>query len=774
MTPEQFKRKLTAILSADVKGYSRLMGEDEEWTVRTLNAYKEVMTGLIQHYCGRVVDAPGDNLLAEFGSVVEAVECAVEIQEELKVRNADLPENRRMEFRIGVNLGDVIEDREQILGDGVNIAARLEGLSEAGGICISGTAFDQVENKLKLGYEYLGEQTVKNIEKPVRVYRVLLEPGVSIPRVAAERKVQPRQWQRLALLLGIILIVMVAAVAVWRLYVSPTSHSREVASKEKMAFPLPDKPSIAVLPFVNMSDDASQEYFSDGMTEDLITDLSKLSGLLVIARNSTFTYKGKPVKIKQVAEELGVRYVLEGSVRKAGDEVRINAQLIDAVRGHHLWAERYDGKIEKIFALQDQITKKIVSALKVKLTGGEKDLGGQRGTDNVAAYDEFLKGWGYYLSFTPEDFAKAASSFRKAIELDPNYWRAYAALALVHWTAYEQPALLRGLEIVAEEAHLRSREYLQKGMRQPTSIAYNVSSQMYLWRRQHSEAISELERGLSLDPNDPSCLQSMAWTLSMAGRPKEAIEYVNRGMRLDPQNPSGYLALLGMAHFCMGELAEAGRLTEDALRLNPKNLGMGVQLAAFYGLLGRDQEARETLANVRKKLRIAPLDVSMWGYPFQDRAVADRYAEGLLKAGVSSQLPGSPLTGTTGGEGLLKTGDSGQPFGYLPAFKGNQLTGEQIKALLSGSTITGIYYGVRWWIEWKKNGECTWHGVITSDSDRGNSRIEGDMICTKYQKNWWGLEDCATVFRNPSGTPEIKDEYFFVHDIGFRTFSPVR
>ena len=315
MAQEEVKRKLTAILSADVKGYSRLMGEDEVGTIHILNTYKEVMVNFIQQHHGRVVDAPGDNLLAEFASVVDAIQCSVEIQKELKVRNGDLPENRRMEFRIGVNLGDVVEDGEQILGDGVNIAARLESLSEAGGICISGTAFDQVGNKLELGYEYLGEQTVKNIEKPVRVYRVLMEPEAA-GKVIGEKKAKPRQRQRQKLVFsfGVILIAVVAAVAVWRLYLRPTS--KEVASKEKMAFPLPDKPSIAVLPFVNMSEDPKQEYFSDGMTEDVITDLSKISGLLVIARNSTFTYKGKAVKVKQVAEELGVRYVLEGSVRR--------------------------------------------------------------------------------------------------------------------------------------------------------------------------------------------------------------------------------------------------------------------------------------------------------------------------------------------------------------------------------------------------------------------------------------------------------------------------
>jgi TolB-like protein/lipoprotein NlpI len=686
--------------------------------------------------------------------VVDAVECAVEIQKELKIRNADLLENRRMEFRIGVNLGDVVEDGEQILGDGVNIAARLESLSEAGGICISGTAFDQVENKLKLGYKYLGEQTVKNIEKPVRVYRVLMEPEAA-GKVIGEKKAKSGQWQRVALSLGVVLIVIVAAVAVWHLYLRSTPPPREVASKEKMAFPLPDKPSIAVLPFVNMSDDAKQEYFSEGLTEDLITDLSKLSGLLVIARNSTFTYKGKPVKVKQVAEELGVRYVLEGSVRRAGDEVRINAQLIDAMTGHHLWAERYDGKIEKIFAFQDQITKKIVSALAVKLTGGEQTLLVQRGTDNVAAHDEFLKGWGHYLWLTPVDFMKAVASFKKAIELDPNYGRAYAALALVCWTGTADMALLQGLAISWQEARLRSREYLHKAMKQPTSIAYNVSSQMYLYRRQHKEAISELERALTLDPNDPSCHQSMGFALSMAGRPKEAIEYINKGMRLDPHNPSRYLALLGMAHFCMGELQEAAALSEKALRLNPENVGIGVQLAAFYGLLGRDQEARAALEAVRKKmtLRNDRLEWIMFGYPFSDRAVADRYVKGLLKAGVLSR-----------------------PYGYFPAFKENQLTGEEIRALLFGSTITQISImestDIKFEIDFKKNGEFTCHGAMSSDN--GKSRIEGNMICTQCQKRWWGLEHCATVFRNPSGRPESKDEYFFGGDIGFLTFSPVQ
>jgi adenylate cyclase len=322
------------------------MGEDEKGTVRTLNAYKEIMTGLIQHHRGRVVDAPGDNVLAEFGSVVDAVECAVEIQKELKTRNTELPENRRMEFRIGVNLGDVIKDGEQILGDGVNIAARLESLADAGGICISGTAFDQVEGKTGLEFQYLGERSVKNIKKPVRTYRVRMERGV------------------------------------------PDGATRQEVI-------LPDKPSIAVLPFVNMSDDPKQEYFSDGITEEIITWLSKIPRLFVTARNSTFTFKGHPVKVREVGQELGVRYVLEGSVRKSGDRVRVTAQLIDVHTEQHVWADRYDRELKDVFAIQDEITMNIIVALQVELTEGDQARLRARGTCNLEAYLKLLQAMDY-------------------------------------------------------------------------------------------------------------------------------------------------------------------------------------------------------------------------------------------------------------------------------------------------------------------------------------------------------------------------------------------
>jgi adenylate cyclase len=416
MNAKNFKRKLTAVFSADVAGYSRLMGEDEAATVKTLEDYKQVMFSLIKQHRGRVIDSPGDNLLAEFASVVDAVQCGVAVQKELQARNADMLESRKMQFRIGINLGDVIEEGYRIYGDGVNIAARLEALAEPGGICISKTAFDYIESKLPLGYQFLGQQTVKNIAKPIGAYKVLMETRV-LPMEEKRRAKEVPFWQHKPILASALaFLVVIIGVTFWNFYWP--APKIEPASKEKITFPNPDKPSIAILPFVNMSDDPQQGYFSAGMTEDLITDLSKISGLFVIARNSTFVYKGKRVNVQQVSRELGVKYMLEGSVRRAGDQVRINAQLVDATPGQHLWAERYDSIVRDIFSFQDRINQKIVAALVVKLTVGEKTQLSDKGTSDWAAYEEFLKGREHYLRNTKDGSAKAEVCFKKAIELD--------------------------------------------------------------------------------------------------------------------------------------------------------------------------------------------------------------------------------------------------------------------------------------------------------------------------------------------------------------------
>jgi len=748
MAEKGFKRKLTAILSADVEGYSRLMGQNEETTVLTLTAYREVLTTLIQQHNGKVLDSPGDNLLAEFASVVDAVQCAVAVQKEIKARNDELPENRRMQFRIGINLGDVIQEEERIYGDGVNIAARLEGLSEPGGICISKTAFDHIESKLPYGYEFLGDQTVKNIAKPVGAYRVLMEPRVTVAETPEEEK--PKPMRRKPLMIGAMVILAVAiALVIWQFYIRRPSV--EPASVEKMAHPLPDKPSIAVLPFNNLSDDPAQEYFCDGMTEDLITDLSKISGIFVIARNSTFAYKGKLTKIRQVAEELGVRYVLEGSVRKSDKQIRINAQLIDAVTGHHLWADRYDGNLENVFALQDKVTQKIIGSLAVKLTPNEKQHLARKDTDNLEAYDTFLKGWEHCLRLTPADFAKAVPYFEKAIEVDPNYGRAYAAMALIYWTASLNFKWEPTLGVTVEECYLSAPKYLAMAMKNPTSLAHQVNADMMLHKWLHGKATFEAERAIELDPNDARAQFMMGKALIFDGRSEEGVELIRKAMRLDPLYPAEPLCYLGLAHFCMGQLEEAVSLIERGLKHNPEIYSFNLPLAAASIHLGLTKKAQQAIFTwMRGHQYYYDLRKEMFFYPFKDLKVVEQLVEGLIKAGW--KWPS-------------------ETTGYYKISEENRLAGEQIKSLVFGRKMAGTQ-GL---IERTKDGiaycrQCfskiqTGFAAPTF-TDIGKSWIEDDMLCDQWQTRFQGQKICYPVFRNPEGKPENLDEYFSIPGLG--------
>jgi len=627
MTTQEVKRKLTAILSADVKGYSRLMSEDEVGTIHTLNAYKEVMTSLIQQHHGRVVDAPGDNVLAEFVSVVDAVQCAVEIQKELKTRNAELPENRRMEFRIGVNLGDVVEDGEQILGDGVNIAARLESLSEAGGICISGTAFDHVKNKLNLGYKYLGEQTVKNILEPVRVYQVLTEPEAA-GKVIGEKKISPRRWQRTGLVLVVVLILVIAAIVIWKYY-TPSTSKMQVASKEKMAFSLPDKPSIAVMPFVNMTGDPNQEIFCDGLSESLITALSKIPQLFVIARHSTFSYKGKAVKVKQVAEELGVQYVLEGSVQKAGDQVRVTAQLIDALKGHHLWADRYNRDFKELFALLDDITKQIISALQIQLTWGERSRVFARGTKNLDAYLKANEAVWLCGQATREGVNRARQIADEAVALDPKYPTAYYALGLVHvLDAFLGLSKDRKGSIESSNKILQKAIALDGSFADPRALlAFNL---VMLGR--HDEAVAEGERAYQLAPNSSGVLYWYGTILPTVGRGEEAVPLLKEVLRLNPRPSNAQLRSIAFALRVAGRYEEAIDYLKRAVEREPNDLTAHMDLAVNYIMAGRMEEAR---AAAKEVLRINPRITRHFRYiPLKDPAAEERFAEALGKAGL--------------------------------------------------------------------------------------------------------------------------------------------
>jgi adenylate cyclase len=632
MAEEGFKRKLTAILSADVAGYSRLMAEDETATVKTLEIYREIMFTLIKQHRGRVIDSPGDNLLAEFSSVVDAVQCAVAMQKEFQARNAELPENRRMEFRIGVNLGDVIEEGERIYGDGVNIAARLEALADPGGICVSKTAFDHIESKLPLGYEYLGEQEVKNIPKPVGAYRVLMEPRVTVAEEIEKKKAVP-VWQRKSILAGgVALVLVVIALAVWNFYFRP---SIEPASVERMAFPLPDEPSIAVLPFANMSGDPQQEYFSDGLTGDIITNLSMVPRLFVIARTSTFTYKGNVVKVQQVAEELGVRYVLEGSVQKSGERIRISAQLIDALTGRLLWAERYDRELEDYFALQDEIIMKIMSAIQVKLTRGESARLGKKETDNLEAYIKVLQASEYFSRRNKEGNIQARKLAEEAIALDPEYPRPYALLG-----AISHVDVFLGLSKSPRKSLQQAVELHQKALAIDESHphANSALAMVYAMQRQHEKSLAQAERAVALNPNMPHPNVMLGGALFRLGRYEEAIQYGEKAIRLDPKGLDFYFIHLGIAYCFAGRYEEAIAAVKKAIERAPNSALWHLDLAAIYSMAGREEEARAAAAEV---LRLDPkFSLEHYGKANNWRkAEKEPWFEALRKAGMPEKPP---------------------------------------------------------------------------------------------------------------------------------------
>jgi TolB-like protein/class 3 adenylate cyclase/Flp pilus assembly protein TadD len=598
MADEGFKRKLTAILSADVEGYSRLMGEDEEATVRTLTAYREVLITLIQQHNGKVLDSPGDNLLAEFVSVVDAVQCAVAVQKEIKARNDELPENRRMQFRIGINLGDVIQEKDRIYGDGVNIAARLEGLAEPGGICISKTAFDHIESKLPYGYDFIGEQTVKNIAKPVEAYRVLLDPRVTVSGKPLDKISMP--IKRMPIVVGAVVVLALAvAIVMWHFYTRRPSV--KPASIEKMAYPLPKKPSVAVLPFVNMSDDPGQEFFSDGITENIIMALSKTPKLFVIARNSTYAYKNKPLNIKQVSEKLGVRYILEGSVQKTENRVRITAQLIDATTGRHRWAERYDRELKDIFALQDDITLEIITALQVELTEGEQIRIHRGGTTNLEAFLKILKGREHHFKYTKEEMEIAKQLYKQAIALDPKYATAY------FWLAYAIDADIGIGWSKSREKDVEQLLELSKkifSLDKSSAQGHIVLSRFYTHTGQPDKAITEAEKAVDLDLNDADGYAFGGSAFNQTERYEEAIRLFEKAIRLNPSPPSWYLTMMGVSYIGTGNYEKAIPLFTKAIRTAP-TAGNYTLYCHTLSMMGKQEEA---LGIMKKAIDLARIE----------------------------------------------------------------------------------------------------------------------------------------------------------------------
>jgi adenylate cyclase len=660
----RIERKLAAMLSADVTAYSRLMGEDEEATLHTLTSHRKQMDALIAQHRGRIVGTAGDSVLAEFASVVDAVQCAVVIQITLQAENAQLPPERRMEFRMGINLGDVMVEGEQIYGDGVNVAARVQALADPGGVFISGTVHEQIENKLSLHYEDLGEQEVKNIAKPVRVWRVVMDEAAAAlaeqvvlqqaqaERVEAESAVGAEQAlpKRRRVGRGVFVFVLVSvfvlggSVAVRYLLPSipntqhptptpsPSPHTLHPTpyTQSEPALPLPDKPSLLVLPLKNMSSDPEQEYFSDGLTEELTASLSRLSGLFVISRNSAFFYKGKAVKMPDLSKELGVKYVLEGSVRKDGDQVRIIMQLIDAPTDHYLWSERYDRPLKDIFALQDEIVQQIVTTLKLQLTLWEQGILVRKTTGNLEAYDYYLRGMADFLRLTKEANTQAQQMLEKALALDPNYAQAYASLSTVYWLRrwYQWSPDPQNLERAFELA----RKAVELDDAQPT--AHWTLGYVYLMKRQHEQAIAEAERTIALDPNNANAYVQLGDLLVFVGRAQETIGLVEKAMRLNPHYPATYANALGWGYLATGRYEEAIAPLKEAIRRMPNFAPAHWNLTGVYSELGREAEAR---AEATEILRISPnfsVEVLRQMAPLKDPAVLERYISALRKAGL--------------------------------------------------------------------------------------------------------------------------------------------
>jgi TolB-like protein/class 3 adenylate cyclase/tetratricopeptide (TPR) repeat protein len=641
MTDTGLRQRLTAILAADVVGYSRLMAADERATVTVLDTARGVFKSQIESHQGRVIDMAGDSVLAVFETATGAVTAALAIQKDLAASTSSPPDDRRMRFRVGVHLGDVIEKSDgTVYGDGVNIAARLQGLAAPGGVTVSDAVKMALRGRVAAIFEDRGEQTVKNIAEPVRAYAVRLDDGAASSASRGPTR-RPGARRRLAMTAaaGVALAIAVGA-TVW---LTPWRSKPEKILTPQTPLSLPSKPSIAVLPFENMGGDPEQAYFADGITEDLITDLSKVGGLFVIARNSTFVYKGKARDVPEVARALGVRYVLEGSVRRGGGEIRVIAQLIDATTGGHVWADRYDGDMKNVFGLQDRVTRSVVAALAVELTKDDRERVARRGTANAQAYDVFLKGWQHYLRQTPEEFLAAIVDFKRAVELDPTYGRAYAALAATYWEAstryWGRDIGLRGLH----EARYQAEQSLAKAMQNPTPLAHQVASAMLLHAQQHDDAIAEAKTAIAGDPNDADGYVALASALSFAGKPGEALGLVEHAMRLNPHYPPYHLYQRGLAQFGSKRFDAAAASLERALTLSRDDYWSQRLLLSTYGLLGHREKAATLVEEMTKSAERRragavhdPLTIKAIAYwhPFASQADAERFAEGLRKAGV--------------------------------------------------------------------------------------------------------------------------------------------
>ncbi len=729
---DDLERKLAAILYADVAGYSRLTGQDEAGTHRALTACLDIITASIESRGGNVVHFAGDAVLADFSTVTNAMSCAVAVQQELGARNQGVPAERKVQFRIGVNLGEVIVDRDDIYGDGVNVAARLESLAEPGGVCISGAVFDAIGQKLPLDYQFLGEQNVKNIAKPVRAYHASLAPGATLPAPAPLKPKRDRSRRR-PVAIAAALAALVAGLGTF-LWLESREPAEVQSTPEPAVTASPDKPSIAVLPFTNLSDHPGQEYFADGMTDGLITDLSKLSGMFVIARHSVFTYKDRPVTVQQVARELGARYVVEGSVQRVDERIRVNTQLIDTTTGSHLWAERFDGDATDVFTLQDHVIRNIVSALAVELSDKEKKRLGRRPTDNLEAYDYYLRGERRRLYGRDLQHEGAAIElYREAIALDPRFAEAYAGIAksAYHVWRWDSDQVMSG-PVAKKLAYESAGKVLELDPENPT--AYGVLAALQVTDGRHELALESARKAVSFAPNDAAAYEYLTRVLVYAGRHDEALEAMESAFRLDPKPSPSTHGYMGWVLFFHRRYEEAIAHMEKTREAIPWDEG----LAMTYAELGRLAEAKVAMDDV-----------------FEDTPFANLAYYRTLYAQYKRKEDLEHVIGA-----LAKAGMPAWPYGHKPR-EVERLDGAAVQALALGHSWVGRdSTGAEFFQQFTDDGRIALRsrGLLLT----GTARIEGDLLCVEFPAAVLGRRDCGYVYRNPRGTPQEHNEYLRV------------
>ena len=727
------ERRLAAILAADMVGYSRLMDEDEAGTLTAYRRHRrELFNPKAAQYRGRIIKLTGDGALMDFVSVVDALTFAVEVQLALRERNAGIAEDKQFRYRIGVHIGDVVVEEEDIYGSGVNLTARLEALADPGGICVSGTVFDQVKGTLDIGFEHLGEKRVKNMDAPVSVHRVILdERAAALATPMVQPGLSPPRRVRLgaAAALAALLAASAGGLLWWEPWQDPPGPEAR-----RFAYPLPDKPSIAVLPFINVSGEAEQDHFAAGLTDDLITELSKVSGLFVIARHSVFAIQDTAGKIQDVAAELGVRYVLEGSLRRAGPRIRINVKLIDALSGLSLWAERYDRDYADLFALQDELIEKIISALAIRLTEGEKEKLARIPTDNLEAYDYYLRAEqeGFYYSDV-DTYRRALSYYQRAIDLDPDFAEAHAGIARIavdvwrnHYTFLWSGAVARRIAYDAAGQALR--------LDPDNARAHIVLALLQLVDGRAVEARASARTAVAVEPNHAETLGNASLVLVHAGARPEALAGLEKALRLDPAPPPSFRLLAGVVYYVAEDYEHALPLLETARDGLPMAEPAREYLAAAYAYAGEPAMAKQEAAGLRELFPETNLEHyrGLYGYWRQDDL--DHHLQGLRKAGITTS-----------------------PFGF-EGREADRLGGAELREVTDGRTWIGRQHnGTDFMQFFDRAGNVAYRSPNSSMT--GTARVRGDRLCQRFEGHFLDRETCGYVYRSPPAQPDGMEDW---------------